>query len=507
MWIRSGAIVAALWLGGASALAQPATDAPLSAIDWLSDTVFDPLPPPGGPIAETVETESIDVAPLDSLAVDAVGLLSREVTGLPADFWGPTSTADLVQLLRQQSLDMPVPARDLLFRLILAELDPPIDAGPDHALFVARIDTLLRFGALDEAQALLERAGPKDPALFRRWFDVSLLTGNEDRACAVMRAAPDIAPTFAARVFCLARGNDWAAAALSLDTGRALGLVSEAEDALLARFLDPELFGDAPLDPLPQPLTPLTYRMLLALNEAPTAGTLPLAFAHAALDPVAGWKQRLDAAERLARHGGLPPRRLFALYTERRPAASGGVWERVAAVQDVDAALLGGDADRLWAALPQAASELQAVGLLTPFARVYGDRIAALSPPPALQAVRDRIVLLSGRGETHAASLADPFLAGVAQGRATAPTDADLGRVTVANVFSVSRPGLTATDETLLRQGRLGEATLRALRRLGNARPDPGDLEAGLAVLRRLGFESDARQIALALLLGPEVAR
>ncbi|MFT5062600.1 MAG: hypothetical protein ACI9AX_002936, partial [Polaromonas sp.] len=110
----------------------PATEAPLSAIDWLSNTVIEPritAPFNGAPVAEEITTEAIDIAPLDTLAIDGVGLLPTRVTGLPAAFWGPTSVRDLIPLLADQSTDMPGPARDLLFRILLAELNPPVDGG------------------------------------------------------------------------------------------------------------------------------------------------------------------------------------------------------------------------------------------------------------------------------------------------------------------------------------------------------------------------------------------
>jgi hypothetical protein len=125
---------------------------------------------------------------------------------------------------------------------------PPADAGGRGALLLARIDELLDVGALEQAAALLDAAGSAEPELFRRSFDVALLTGTEDRACAQMRANPQLAPTFPARIFCLARSGDWNAAALTLRTAQALGFVTEEEDALLSRFLDPELYeGDPPL--------------------------------------------------------------------------------------------------------------------------------------------------------------------------------------------------------------------------------------------------------------------
>jgi len=151
---------------------------------------------------------------------------------------------------------------------MLAEADPPLGAGPDGALFVARVDKLLDLGALEQAKSLIEAAEPDTAPLFRRWFDVALLTGTEDAACSVVKSTPSIAPTYSARIFCLARNGDWNAAALTLNTHRALGDITAEEDALIARFLDPELFeGEPPLDPPEDPPAEAA--------SAPTTSKLP----------------------------------------------------------------------------------------------------------------------------------------------------------------------------------------------------------------------------------------
>ena len=61
-----------------------------------------------------------------------------------------------------------------------------------------RIDKLLALGALEQAAALIEAAGTPSPELFRRAFDVALLTGAEDRACQFMAEEPHLAPTLPA---------------------------------------------------------------------------------------------------------------------------------------------------------------------------------------------------------------------------------------------------------------------------------------------------------------------
>jgi hypothetical protein len=201
---------------------------------------------------------------------------------------------------------------------------------------------LLARGALDPALALMERAGPTDPQVFRRFFDVSLLTGHGDRACRAMDANPDIAPTFPARIFCLARGGDWPAAALSFGTGEALGRFEPMEADLIARFLDPELFeGEGPSATGSRAHAAVVPDAHGHRGTSRPDGAAPR-LVHADLSQLAGWRAQLDAAERLTRSGAIEPQQWFAIYTARVPSASGGVWDRVAAVQALDAALLAG---------------------------------------------------------------------------------------------------------------------------------------------------------------------
>ena len=86
--------------------------------------------------------------------------------------------------------------------------------------------------------------------------------------------------------------------------------------------------------------------------------------------PHGGWQkqeidalqQSVEAAERLTRAGTIPPNVILGLYTERDPAASGGVWDRVRAFQNFEAALSSGDAARVTATLPEAWAKMQNLG-------------------------------------------------------------------------------------------------------------------------------------------------
>lgn len=88
------------------------------------------------------------------------------------------------------------------------------------------------------------------------------------------------------------------------------------------------------------------------------------------LRTTSGWKAQLEAAERLARARALPAGILDQLYTAQRPAASGGVWERAAAVQALDAALATGDAARIGPALVTAFQRMEQAGLRDSFAAI-----------------------------------------------------------------------------------------------------------------------------------------
>ncbi|MEY5037681.1 MAG: hypothetical protein RL472_787, partial [Pseudomonadota bacterium] len=213
---------------------------PLSAIDWLSqpvtapaDTVVptEPSPPEAKKkpkIKEAPVTSggglpaNVTTSVLGGPSPDAVGLLTPAQTGFPHALWGMGLTDEAAAALtRADPVGLPS-LQSLLITVLLAEALPPADAGVEGRLLMARIDKLLALGALEQAQALLDAALPaRTPELFRRSFDVALLTGNEDRACAALVQAQALSPTLPARVFCMAREGDWSSAALTLRTAQA----------------------------------------------------------------------------------------------------------------------------------------------------------------------------------------------------------------------------------------------------------------------------------------------
>ena len=484
---------------------------PLSAIDWLSQSLVTPAAMPATPTEPPVSPkgvtpDSVTVQTLGADTTDSLGVLPATVTGLPQALWGLTKVSDIQALLSQdEGQDLPA-LQGLLLTLLLAEADPPAGTPPGESLFLARVDKLMAMGALDQARALLDTAGAdRSPEIFRRYFDVSLLIGDEDRACAALKATPGLAPALPTRIFCLARQGDFGTAQLTLDTAKALGTVSPEESALLARFMDPEL-DDTGITPImPNPVTPLIFRIYQAIGEPLPDTTLPIAFTYADLSDTAGWKAQLDAVERLSRAGSVAPNLLLGLYTQQKPAASGGVWDRVAAFQAVDHAIAARDAKAVERSLPPVWAMMKDAELEVPFATLYGTALAKLTLTGDAGSVAQQVILLSPDYEklTQGLQSTDPqsaFLLATARGTFTGVTPPD--DLTRAIMAAFTAPDIPADLQAMIDQGRIGETLLTTLARLRQG--EAGDLRAvteGLSVLHKLGLEDVARRTALQMIL------
>lgn len=495
MRVADGAVATAavllLSLSGLSRSgAVAAQDDPLSAIPWLS------LPSEAPARRGAVET--VEVGPL--AGGDAVvGLVPAQLAGLAQDTWTGSEPGRLVASLGALPVHAPPALQDVARALMLAELPAP----GGSAVLRARVDALVARGAVDAAGALLDLSG-HDPATFQRRFDLALLAGDDDAVCAAFRADPSLLSDPAARAWCLMRGGDWAAAWLTAETGRATARLDPEAAEIAFRFLDPDLFEGAPPPDAPARMTPVLYRMLDGIGETPPSRGLGLAYATADLRPTMGWKARVEAGERLARAGTLDPNALLDLYTQGRPSASGGVWDRAAAVQALEAALASGE--DVEAAARVVLERLGPNGLAVPVAKGLADGLR--------RAVRDghggdaamRLALLSGDGAGAAAVAArapeDPALsraAAVARGGVPEATGDAFADAVLTGLRAPPPPRITR----MIAQGRMGEALLDVVESLAEGRhADPGAVADGLATLRAAGQGEAARRLAVQLLLG-----
>ncbi|MGY9048066.1 MAG: hypothetical protein ACKVKF_13665 [Rhodobacterales bacterium] len=513
---------AILILCAAPAMAQ----APLSAIDWLNQSqttapqalgsplnqpqIARPaLPMPGLPLnepptASSITIPDVEVQPLGAPNPEAVGLLPMQVTGLPLGLWKASDVPTLLELIA--AVDPAVPSLSaLLHTLLLAEADAPLTAQQGTPLLAARLDRLMAQGVVEPAEALIERAGATTPELFKRWFDITLLTGHENAPCEALAEQPSLSQDLGTRVFCTARTGDWIVAATVLDTGQALGTLSDRDADLLARFLDPELAeARTSLNPPARP-SPLEFRLFQAIGEPLATAPLPRAFATVDLSGDSGWKAQLDAAERLARVGAISENRLLGIYTQRKRAASGGIWDRVEALQEFDTAMTTDDPSAIGAALIKVWPQMRSAGLLVPVANLYGARLLSFDLTGRAQDMARKAALLSPDYESAALQIKTTtpefeFLAAIARGRASQATPDQAQDQAIAAAFGNAAP--PDALQTQLDEGRLGEVILRAIALFSSgADGNTADLTDALATLRAVGLEDTARRAALELVI------
>ena len=123
-------------------------------------------------------------------------------------------------------------------------------------------------------------------------------------------------------------------------TGAVLGDLNSQEISLLDRYLEVDFNVDMnALLPPPEIISPLEYRLYEAIGEPIPAEYLPVQYSQTDLSGENGWRSQVIAAERLSLTGAIPENQILGIYTSNNPGVSGGMWERVKVVQDLDLAI------------------------------------------------------------------------------------------------------------------------------------------------------------------------
>ena len=508
-----------MWRGVAIAatLAVPAWAAPpQSAIDWLSDAISQPpnfvITPPGR-TSHALDMGIVSKS-LDQVSHDAVGLFTADDTGFPRALWKGLQTPEIITLF-QNAAPSSLPAASALYRqLLLAQSDPPKGSN-DGELLLARIDALIAMGALNEAETLILLAGVDKPAIFKRWFAVTLLDGRTTTPCEALHAKPFLSTDIATRAICLARSGDWNAAAITVSLGESLGDLAVEEADLLVRFLDPEMFAGLEDPGPPDPMDEITFVLRESLALQRPDAPLPLPYLNMDMNLRTPARQRILAAERLVRAYAVPPTLLFAAYRGARAASSGGAWGRAESIQTLDQAFVSEDDELLANALEETINAFDEAKLRFAFADEYADKLAHFPPGPETGQIAPRIrqlLLLAGRPLSAWAGLGPDDgprtkfaiqLASREDIRGISPY-ADPIPNAIHAAFSNLTPSQNGLPDMLKRidSGQFGEMALTALALLkpGTA-ADPRDIHTGLYLLLKLGLEDAARQIAIELLL------
>ena len=323
-----------------------------------------------------IHAQEISVTSLSRIDTNAVGLITPQNAGLPADFWRDAPASEISRLISAQHHHKIPEARALLSRLMVTELTPPTEKSGGVATLVARLDWLLNNGALDAADALLDKAGVNHPALFARWFDVKLMLSRNAQACYPLKENPALSADLSTKIYCLAQNMDWFSAELTLVTGQNLGAIPPERALLLSYFLDPDLMEDGPAPKIQNRSDPLEFTLREALALPRSASGITLSQAHIDLNDSAGWLAQLRAGERLARVGAIPPRYLDALYSENKASASGSIWDRVRAVAKLKSAMIQNNPKQICKSLNRAWTQMHKATLLHVFSEIFAQSLS-----------------------------------------------------------------------------------------------------------------------------------
>ena len=478
-------------------------ESPLSAIDWLSkeNSKFQRS------ILEiknidVEKTNDIQVSTLNSNEYQSIGLLPIYVTGIPTTIWRNSSFDDLEYSFKTMPTFSYSPMQELVYSLLLAEARPPLDEPSRYAFLEVRLEKLLNYGAVDPAIALIERASPVPEKMISLLFDISLLSSYNFPLCDPVLKNTEIKGLQAELIYCYARKGDWLTANLILKTEEVLGDLTDHEVSLLERYLEVDFNIDLnALLPPPESITPLEYRLYEAIGVPIPAEYLPIQFSQSDLSGENGWRAQVIAAERLSITGAIPENQILGIYTNHSPGVSGGIWDRVKVVKDLDAALDGKENFEEY--FQNAWKVFKQTNQLTVFAKLFGLRVFEETLSPKSKKIAANLLLLTKNFKlTEDFWDSSDIRFGLTTGDFSRVKVSDETEKIILQIFT--EPSMPFLVEQKLNQGKLGEVILNALLQFemgieGNLK----DLSESLSTLNLIGLETTARRAALThLVLG-----
>ena len=480
-----------------------AAQSPLSAIDWLSkaNNKFQ-----RGMLetknVDVEKTNDIQVSTLNSNEYQAIGLLPIYVTGIPTTIWRNSSFDDLEYSFKTMPTFSYSPIQELVYSLLLAEARPPLNEPSRYAFLEVRLDKLLNYGAVDPAIALVERASPVPERMIPQLFDISMLSSNNFPICEPVFQNTENRELQAELIYCYARKGDWLTAHLILQTEKVLGDLSDHEISLLSRYLEVDFNVDlSALLPPPDSITPLEYRLYEAIGEPIPAEYLPIQYSQSDLSGENGWRAQVIAAERLSLTGAIPENQILGIYTNHSPGASGGMWERIKVINDLDAAL--DDKENLEKSFQDAWEVFKQTNQLTVFAKLFGLRVFEENLSPKSKKIAANLLLLTNNFKiTEGYWDPSDIRFGLTAGDFSQVKVYDETEKIILQIFT--EPSVPFLVEQKLNQGKLGEVILNALLQFelgieGNLK----DFSESLSTLNLIGLETTARRAALThLVLG-----
>ena len=270
-------------------------------------------------LEEIVEKKKIEETFLGEINLNGIGLLSTERAKFPSDLWSNSSEKILSETLNNTPNYSLASTKKIFKRLLLVDAKPPLNSigvkNMGYLFLFSRVDQLIKLGAIDEAEEILNYIEEPSIEIMKRKIEVASLNGRISKACSLANKYPNFKGMLQFKIICLVRKNDWQAAALSFMAGSSLKQFDEKEKQLLLNYLDPEIEPDYQGKVTIDELSPINFYLMNGKKELMPPDVLPNKYAYAFSQlHMSSPKIRIKFMEQLASNYVVNTNTLFNLY-------------------------------------------------------------------------------------------------------------------------------------------------------------------------------------------------
>ena len=340
-----------------------------------------------------IERSLLEVSNLNS-----VGIIPTNITGIDPNIWFGIDETILYQKFKSLSNLRFHSAQTFLKRILISETNPPISVPgfrqTGKFYLLAKLDKLIKLGALDEAETAILQVPRNSRDLFERWAKIAFLTGRLTKLCETLKKNPGLTKELSIRIMCLVNQNDWNAAALTLSTAANLKLLNSNREKLLIYYLNPDLLSIKDLSWESQTLDEIDNFILRSAREPLTKETNKPEHKYLAFKNGLETFELVPVAEALAIQKSLNISSLFDIYRNSSIKGGNGFWQRVIAIKNLDLTLNRDNDKSVSIALNHTIKTMHSANLLSLFAVEYADRLSRFSSPIYSNDFKDALAVI-----------------------------------------------------------------------------------------------------------------
>ena len=355
---------------------------PTNAIEWLLQTDDNKIES----LSNTEDIKDrqtpnliITTSNLKPIDLNSLGIIPSNITGIDTDIWRKVNEQTLYNELQSLPDLQFHSAQTFLKRVLISETNPPLLSKKSRLsgslYLIARLDKLIKIGALDEAESLINQVAQINSDLFIRLSKISFLTGRLGPMCDKLNKQPSLSNDLSVRVICLSKLNDWNAAVLILSSAVSLNLLDKNREMLLINYLDPDVSLQTTL--------PFDYTNFDEIDFY--LGNLAKNFNSKLTDSVKyhyashinnnNLVDKILAAEALVTKKSISVSTLFDIYRSNTIEGSKGFWGRMRAIKNLDQNLERNNEQSVGIAIERTIEEMYLANLLFTLAPEYAAKL------------------------------------------------------------------------------------------------------------------------------------